>query len=100
MICLMHFLEGQGYKVDRSLLRMQDNERAIKIEKNGKQSGCKRTRHMDILRYFYIEDRLKTEDIEVIYCPTESMLADYFTKPLHGDTIQQVTGRDHGLHDS
>ena len=46
-IWLLRFLEDQGYKVDKCVL-VQDNESAIKIKKNGKRSGSKRTRHMDI----------------------------------------------------
>ena len=46
-IWLMRFLEEQGYKVDKSDL-MQDNESAINVEKNGKGSRKKRTRHVDI----------------------------------------------------
>ena len=75
-IWLLRFLEEQGYKVEKCVL-MQDNESAIKIEKNGKRSGSKRTRHMDI-RYFFIKDRVNSEGIKIKYCPTESMLADFF----------------------
>ena len=35
-------------------------------------------------RYFWIKDRLETEGIEVEYCPTEFMIADFFMKPLQG----------------
>ena len=36
------------------------------------------------IRYFFIKDRLKSEGIEVVYCPTGKMIADFFTKPLQG----------------
>ena len=87
-IWLLRFLEEQGYKVKKSVL-MQDNESAIKIERNGKRSGSKRTRHMDI-RYFFIKDRVNSEGIEIKYCPTESMLADFFTKPLQGALFNKL----------
>ena len=38
---------------------------------------------MDI-RYFFIKDRIKQENIDIHYCPTEEMLADFYTKPLQG----------------
>ena len=38
---------------------------------------------MDI-RYFFIKDRVKSEGLEIQYCPTEEMLADFYTKPLQG----------------
>ena len=44
---------------------------------------------MDI-RFFFVGDRLHGEGMEVIYCPTESMLADYFTKPLQGALFKKL----------
>ena len=46
-IWLMKFLECQGYKLKKSILH-QDNESAIKLERNGKRSSSRRTRHIDI----------------------------------------------------
>ena len=61
----------------------QDNQSAILLERNGKYSCSKRTRHIDI-RYFYITDRIRAKDLKVEYCPTEDMIGDFFTKPLQG----------------
>ena len=33
---------------------------------------------------FFITDRVNNKEIVIKYCPTKSMLADYFTKPLVG----------------
>jgi Reverse transcriptase (RNA-dependent DNA polymerase). len=82
MIWARMFLEAQGYEIDENIL-YQDNESAIKIEKNGSKSCSKRSRHID-MRYFFIKDRLESEKIDVIFCPTECMVADFFTKPLQG----------------
>ena len=32
----------------------------------------------------FIKDRIKSGDIDLQYCPTEIMLADFFAKPLQG----------------
>ena len=61
----------------------QDNQSSIKLEKNGKASSGKRTRHIAI-RYYFVTDRISGGYIRVDYCPTENMLADFFTKPLQG----------------
>ena len=53
------------------------------MEVNGKLSSSKRTKHINI-RYFFIQDRIKNGEITVKHCPTDQMLADYFTKPLQG----------------
>jgi hypothetical protein len=81
------FLEAQGVVLKENIL-YQDNQSAIKIEKNGKSSGGQKTKHMDA-RYFFIKDRLSTEGIEVRYCPTEKMIADFFTKPLQGSLFRK-----------
>ena len=77
-----NFLKEQGYTVSDSIF-YQDNQSAMKMEKNGRQSAGQRSRHIDI-RYFFIKDRIKSGDINLIYCPTDEMVADFFTKPLQG----------------
>ena len=66
------FLEAQGYKIKKNL-----------FAQNRRASSGQKTRHIDI-RYFFIGDRIKTNGISIVYCPTEEMLADFFTKPLQG----------------
>ena len=39
---------------------------------------------------FFIKDILKQEDIELKHCPTERMIADYFTKPLQGKQFRKL----------
>ena len=62
----------------------QDNISAIQLEKNGRKSSSKRTKHINV-RYFYITDRLKAEYISrIIYKPTGDMESGYLTKALQG----------------
>ena len=81
-IWTMNFLECQGFKVCRNYY-YQDNESAIRLEKNGIQSAGKRSRHIDI-RFFFIKDQIKNGDIHLLYCPTEDMIADFFSKSFQG----------------
>jgi hypothetical protein len=81
-IWLRMFLEKQGITIESNILE-QDNESAIRLETNGRQSAGKQSRHIDI-RYFFLKDRLKSENIQIKHCPTELMIADFFTKPLQG----------------
>ena len=53
----------------------------IKLEVNGKMSSSKRTRYLEI-RYFYIKDLVDKDKVKIKYCPTEKIVADFFTKPL------------------
>ena len=76
------FLEAQGVKVKETIL-YQDNMSSMLRERNGQQSSTKRTKHMDI-RYFYVSGHIQNKTLSLRHCPTEEMLADYFTKPLQG----------------
>jgi hypothetical protein len=92
-----YFLEAQGYEIKRNIYN-QDNQSAIRLEKNGKKSEGQKSRHIDI-RYFWVKDRLDSNDVSIVYCPTESMLADFFTKPLQGNLFRRlrdvIMGREH-----
>ena len=61
----------------------QDNQSAILLENNGRASISRRTKHLNI-RYFFITDRINKGEIKLEYCPTDDMVADFFTKALQG----------------
>ena len=67
----------------------QDNQSAILLEKNGCRSFGEKSRHINI-RYFFIKDVLRREKITITHCPTEHMIADYFTKPLLGNLFTSL----------
>jgi hypothetical protein len=35
-------------------------------------------------RYFFVADRVESKEVDIQYCPTGKMVADFFTKPLQG----------------
>ena len=61
----------------------------MRLESNGLKSYGEKSRHIDI-RFFFIKDVLKRENIELKHCPTERMIADYFTKPLQGSLFRKM----------
>jgi hypothetical protein len=81
------FLEAQGYNVTNNYL-YQDNKSAILLEKNGKRSSSKRTRAINI-RYFFVTDQSEKGNLEIEYCPTGEMIADFMTKPLQGPAFEK-----------
>ena len=81
MLCVHRFVQDQGYPI-KSIL-YQDNRSAILLESNGRASAGKRSRHLNI-RYFFLHDCKKKGLIQIEYCPTDDMIGDYMTKPLHG----------------
>jgi hypothetical protein len=77
-----YFLNEQGYKIQDNIV-YQDNKSAILLEKNGKASSSKRTKHIDI-RYFFVTDRIQMGQVRPEWCPSLDMVADFMTKPLQG----------------
>jgi len=82
MIWVWMILEGQGYDISENYFA-QDNQSTMRLEKNGRTSCGQKSRHIDI-RFFFMKDRITTEKISLVYCPTEQMIANFFTKPLQG----------------
>ena len=76
------FLEEQGVRIKETVL-YQDNMSSMLLERNGRHSSMKRTKHMDI-HYFYVADHIQNITLSLRHCPNEEMLADYFTKPIQG----------------
>ena len=76
------FLDAQDYKIKQNIV-LRDNTSSMKLEANGKMSSGKRTRHFNI-KLFYITDLIQQKEVEIQYCPTDSMTGDYMTKPLTG----------------
>jgi hypothetical protein len=83
-----YFLKEQGIAVVDTVL-YQDNMSSMLLEKNGRASSGKRTRHIDI-RFYFVKDRVANGDLRIEHCPTEDMVADYFTKPLQGAAFYKL----------
>ena len=86
LIWTRNFLEAQGYTVSSNVL-FQDNMSSILLAKNGRASSGKRTRHIN-LRYFFVKDKCDEKVLSIEHCPTDKMLGDFFTKPLHGSLFK------------
>ena len=77
-----YFLKAQGYRISDNVL-FKDNKSSILLEKNGKYSSSKSTKHINI-RYFFITDRISQVDVSLVWCPTGDMIGDFMTNPLQG----------------
>jgi hypothetical protein len=98
VIWVVKFMHYQGFDMDSNIF-YQDNLSAMKIEKNGRKSCGQKSRHIDI-RYFFIKDVLKRENITLEHCPTENMIADFYTKPLQGSLFRKMRDYIMGISDS
>ncbi len=83
-----YFLRAQGSGVIENLL-LQDNKSSMLLERNGKASSGKRIWHINI-RYFFITDRVNMKEIEIKWCPTKDMVANFMTKPLQGSHFRRL----------
>ena len=85
---IRRFIENQGFKIYTNVVH-QDNKSTIRLENNGKYSSGKRTRHFDI-KYFYVTDLIERKEVEIKFCPSDLMLADFMTKPLVGEQFLKM----------
>ena len=82
------FIEAQGFPLQSTIV-YRDNTSSMKLEENGQASASTRTRHFNI-KYFYVTDLIQRKEFQLKYCPTDQMMADYFTKPLVGKKFDDM----------
>jgi hypothetical protein len=88
VVWMRYFMECQGYDIDECVI-YQENISALSLEKNGRVSSSKRTKHIKA-KYFLIKDYYDGGEIDLKYCPTNEMWADILTKPLQGQLFKQM----------
>ena len=81
-VWMVMFLEAQVYDLKKNII-YQDVKSAISMANNGRVSCTVNYRHINI-RHLFVKDRVDKGEIEVKYCTTNMMIAEYFTKPLQG----------------
>jgi hypothetical protein len=88
IISTRYFVEGQGYNINEYMI-FQDNMSSLSLEKNGKVSSSKRTKHIKA-KYFLINDYYDSGEIDLRYCPTDAVWADVLTKSLQGQKFRDM----------
>ena len=58
---------------------MTDSQGGQALAKNAVYHS--RTKHIDIQHHF-VREKVDNEDVKIVYCPTEEMIADVLTKGL------------------
>ena len=61
-------MKAQGYEIQKYVI-YQDNQSAMKMEINGRNSCTGNSRHIDI-RFSFMKNRIDQGEISVEYCPT------------------------------
>ena len=94
IIWTKEFLSHQGIRSGPVSL-FQENQSTICLANKGRSTSDK-TRQVKI-RYFFIQHYLETKEIKIEYLPTGEMVADLFTKPLHGRVFSKHRGLVTGI---
>ncbi len=79
VLWLNKLLSDLGVKQSEPITLFEDNQGAIAIAQN--PVGHSRTKHIDI-KFHFVREAVGNDRVKLVYCPTESMVADIFTKPL------------------
>ncbi|KAK3876705.1 hypothetical protein Pcinc_018517 [Petrolisthes cinctipes] len=69
------------------LLLYEDNQSTIAMSKNPQFHG--KTKHIDI-KFHYVLEKCNENVIQLVYCPTNDMIADIFTKGLNKDKFKRL----------
>jgi hypothetical protein len=80
IVWMRYFIECQGYDLDEYIV-YPDNMSAFLLEKNGRVSSSKRTKHIKV-KYFLIKAYYDSREMDIRFCPTEKIWVDVLTKPL------------------
>jgi hypothetical protein len=73
------FIKELGLEGLNDVTINQDNLSTIAIAKN--PIGHARMKHVDVT-YHFLRDHVEKQDVKLVYCPTEDMVADVLTKAL------------------
>ena len=77
ILWMRHFLTDQGeYLPTTTVYRY--NKSTILLAENGRSSSSKWKRHLNVW-YFFVMDKIKKGELQIAFCPTTSMIGDFFT---------------------
>ncbi|KAL6130957.1 hypothetical protein ACLB2K_069335 [Fragaria x ananassa] len=86
-VWMRRVLEEIGHEQTGSTVLICDNASTIKLSRNPVLHG--RSKHIKV-RFHFLRDLTKDGDIELLYCGTQSQLADIMTKPLKLEAFQRL----------
>ena len=84
-VWLRHLLEDFDKPLQSPMVIHEDNQATISMTKNPQFHG--RAKHME-LRFHFVRQHICSNNVELIYCPSEENIADLFTKSLALDKHQ------------
>ena len=85
-IWLRRLLNDIHYATEHPTIIYEDNQGAIDLSRNPKHHN--RVKHIDIA-YHFARERVASKEIDIVYCPTDSMIADVMTKALSKEKFEK-----------
>ena len=82
---LRHLLSSTGFEQVSITTLHEDNQGTVALSKNPNNHPC--MKHIDI-KYHYIRETVEKKQVQLIYCPTENMIANILTKWLPKSRFQ------------
>ncbi|KAF2353132.1 Reverse transcriptase RNA-dependent DNA polymerase, partial [Trinorchestia longiramus] len=89
-IWLKQLLDDLEFKTGGPMVVNEDNQSAICLAQNPKYHG--RSKHIDI-KFNYVRDLVRNKEIDLVYCPSNDMLADIFTKGLSAEKFSRLRSK-------
>jgi hypothetical protein len=89
-IHLRQLLADLNQKQEGPTMIYEDNQGAIALSENPVHH--QRTKHIDI-RYHFVRERVESNEVKLVYVPTEDQLADLLTKPLSKHRVIKLRER-------
>lgn len=87
LLWLLKLMNDVGEDVAKPIIVREDNQSCIAMLRS--EGGNSRTKHIDT-RYNFVKELVRTGVMDVVYCPTELMIADVLTKPLARVKLEQL----------
>ena len=84
----LYFIRAQLYGVKYAEVH-QDNVSAQMLETNRKFSNSRKTKHIKT-KFFFIKDKVDSEEVKIVDCPAGVMWEDVLTKPLQGTAFRKM----------
>jgi hypothetical protein len=84
---MRQLLASLNVEVETSITIYEDNQSAICMSKNPQYHG--RSKHIDI-RFHFVRDQVEKKTVNVLYCPSNDMLADLLTKGIAKEQFKKL----------
>jgi hypothetical protein len=88
VIWAKQFMENMGFP-QNMITVFEDNKSTIILANKNNGSTLSKTKHIQV-RFYYVRELIQQKEINIVYLPTEDMIADILTKPMAGWLFKEL----------